>query len=54
MLKVWYINNKGEEVIEGNFNTYEEGWAYASKLEAEGKIHERCLQAEGARVFMAR
>lgn len=54
MLKVWYINNEGKEVIEGNFSTYEEAYGYANKLEAQGKIHENCLNAEGARVFEAR
>lgn len=49
--KVWYINKDGKETIEGNFETIEEAYAYAHKIEAEGKLHPSCYEAEGARVF---
>ena len=49
--KVWYINTDGKETIEGNFDTYEQADAYARQIEAEGKVHEDCMMAEGARAF---
>ena len=51
MFKVWYINKDGKEAIEGNFDTIEEAYAHADALEAAGKIHTDCLNAEGARIF---